>query len=722
MDLKKIFLVITFLVVSIGIFGMKASIAKAITIEELLAQIAKLRAQIAQLQQQLAELQGKPAVWCHDFNVNLKIGDTGDEVYALQTALEKEGLFPPPGGIARAETQIPTFGEYTASAVVAFQEKYKDEILTPLKLTRGTGFVGKTTRAKLNKLYGCGVKPVLQKCADGTPYGQCSINKPKYCENGNLIDKCSLCGCTSGTICQKDICLKEKTYVEGIVLVNKKSKLTTFAKKLAEERKWYLLEVSSSNPYDIREEIIKVTNDNKVDYLLILGDDSEIPITNHDLLKQFLEKENVLRSPLGYYDANNVLDSIYYGNIDNDSFIELAVGRLPFNDPEIIESYFLNLNRNKDINNVTILRPPSPILGVLTEFIIKKSFLNYKVDHFITESLNANQISNYLKESDLFLIASHGAPDSFVFKDGIYHWLDLPDLSAHKPIFIASACNTAKEFGKEFIKKGGTAFIGYYTEAQPNENVFPIRPVNKGDSIGKSIKNIINKNIATIKWEKTGYFPMIYYLIGDPSIKINYPELNDMPKLNLELKKDKIIINIPPYEKELTSDGELRFFIDGNGSQLGSYYLYLPLDLYNTLMKQGYFFVDDPEFVKYALGALILIECNPNKPSQKYQCFDTSATVYDFKRFNIKVPYKYAATGGAGGQYFVFEIDKTYTIFNFYLEVEGQRHNLSRFSNYGIISGNEENFLLVDLAENDILNLLMDGGLFKEKRIILTLK
>ncbi|MEA3343797.1 MAG: C1 family peptidase [archaeon] len=37
-----------------------------------------------------------------------------------------------------------------------------------------------------------------QKCSDGTPYGQCSSTKPKYCDNGNLIDKPSECGCPTG--------------------------------------------------------------------------------------------------------------------------------------------------------------------------------------------------------------------------------------------------------------------------------------------------------------------------------------------------------------------------------------------------------------------------------------------------------------------------------------------------------------------------------------------
>ncbi len=51
-------------------------------------------------------------------------------------------------------------------------------------------------------------KPVVQKCTDGTLYSKCSTNKPKYCDNGNLIDKCSLCSCPSGTVCENNKCVK----------------------------------------------------------------------------------------------------------------------------------------------------------------------------------------------------------------------------------------------------------------------------------------------------------------------------------------------------------------------------------------------------------------------------------------------------------------------------------------------------------------------------------
>ena len=154
--LSKAILVIAFLVIFTGVF---APSAKAVTIEELQAQIAALLAQIAQLQQQLAALQGGTA-WCHTFNVNLRIGMSGTEVTALQTALQKEGLYGYPA--IESTDKSGYFDEYTASAVVAFQEKYASEILAPWGLAHGTGYVATTTRAKLNALYGCGVvKPSI---------------------------------------------------------------------------------------------------------------------------------------------------------------------------------------------------------------------------------------------------------------------------------------------------------------------------------------------------------------------------------------------------------------------------------------------------------------------------------------------------------------------------------------------------------------------------------
>jgi len=60
-------------------------------------------------------------------------------------------------------------------------------------------------------------KPVIQKCADGTLYGQCSTNKPKYCDNGNLVDNSSKCGCSIGYEVSDNLCVSKncKTIYEG---------------------------------------------------------------------------------------------------------------------------------------------------------------------------------------------------------------------------------------------------------------------------------------------------------------------------------------------------------------------------------------------------------------------------------------------------------------------------------------------------------------------------
>ncbi len=130
---------------------------KAITIDELKAQIANLQLRISQLITQLAQLQGNGATaWCHNFTANLGVGSRGEEVQNLLAALHRSDVWNGESG-CQGDGHGPciTFDEGVASAVVAFQEKYKSEVLTPYGLKRGTGFVGKSTRAKLNKLYGC---------------------------------------------------------------------------------------------------------------------------------------------------------------------------------------------------------------------------------------------------------------------------------------------------------------------------------------------------------------------------------------------------------------------------------------------------------------------------------------------------------------------------------------------------------------------------------------
>lgn len=118
------------------------------TAAKLEERIAALQAQIALLQKQLAAM-GGTVNSCTQITKNLFIGMENDaEVECLQEFLKAQGVF--------SVQPTGTFGIITKTAVIDFQEKYAAEVLAPLGLTSGTGYVGSYTRSKINLMLAAG--------------------------------------------------------------------------------------------------------------------------------------------------------------------------------------------------------------------------------------------------------------------------------------------------------------------------------------------------------------------------------------------------------------------------------------------------------------------------------------------------------------------------------------------------------------------------------------
>lgn len=130
--------------------------------EELLAKIRELEGLLASLRSRLASLTGGDNVGegddaevdgevdlngCVGFSTDLRKGMRREKVTCLQEFLKSRGEDIYPEGLVTGY-----FGPLTERAVIRFQERHKEDVLGPWDLEKGTGFVGETTRNKINEL------------------------------------------------------------------------------------------------------------------------------------------------------------------------------------------------------------------------------------------------------------------------------------------------------------------------------------------------------------------------------------------------------------------------------------------------------------------------------------------------------------------------------------------------------------------------------------------
>lgn len=115
------------------------------TITGLLNQIENLKKQITDIKEKLALINNnKTCQILNDLYFGLK---NNSEVSCLQNFLKDQGNTIYSEGLITGNFLMLTNG-----AVIRFQEKYSDEILKPLGLIKGTGYVGEKTKNMINEL------------------------------------------------------------------------------------------------------------------------------------------------------------------------------------------------------------------------------------------------------------------------------------------------------------------------------------------------------------------------------------------------------------------------------------------------------------------------------------------------------------------------------------------------------------------------------------------
>lgn len=127
----------------------------------------------------------------YTFSRDLSLGDTGEDVRALQTSLNADSrtrVAETGPGSPGNETDF--FGDKTQSAVIRYQNLYADEILRPLGIAAGTGYVGAATRQHLGGIGGvtaAGQNDRSQAIADfDTALARLSHSDAGRVSNGNI--------------------------------------------------------------------------------------------------------------------------------------------------------------------------------------------------------------------------------------------------------------------------------------------------------------------------------------------------------------------------------------------------------------------------------------------------------------------------------------------------------------------------------------------------------
>ncbi|PJB99532.1 MAG: hypothetical protein CO077_01215 [Candidatus Nealsonbacteria bacterium CG_4_9_14_0_8_um_filter_35_12] len=393
---------------------------------------------------------------------------------------------------------------------------------------------------------------VQQKCVDGTLYGQCSINKPKYCEGGNLINKCSICGCLSGQQCQgNENCIIP---VEKIVAVFVD---TNTYNSLRSEVDQYLFDVNNdlnlnaqlfvenfTTPQQVRSELLRLKDKNLAGSVLI----GNIPIPYFESSKPFVGGDNIIPSDWYYM----LLERTDFVDEDNNGMFEWEKfqgkfaekesqklywsGRIKLynNDLNLLKSYF-NRNHLYRINQIKTEKslivyspniqsgPSGATLEIYTQNIkdsFSRSGLYNKDQISVVVGISRDSfLSELSKEYESASINAHGDAFSQEIGEGV----SSKDIARIKPkpyFYYLLSCSNA-DFSKENYLAGHYLFDGnglvVFGNTDPamvgaDESHFYMEYLSQEETFGE----------AFVKKQSWVSLPIQEVITGDPTLRMRF--------------------------------------------------------------------------------------------------------------------------------------------------------------------------------------------------------
>jgi len=438
-------------------------------------------------------------------------------------------------------------------------------------------------------------KPPIQKCVDGTPYGQCSVNKPKYCEGGKLIDKASFCGCPSDSKISDNHCIIEAPRLNpksGLIVIRRGANGVNYAKEIASKRGWDILIVDTSDYKQIKKEISNFYNQKKFDYLFLIGTIEEIPYAVHDGRR--------------WYAA-----PMLYGDVNDDRFIELAVGVLPFSSEAELKKYFTNLNPKGSF--ITLEHYSHHAVDAWMEYTYGRCLASANINIRTFKLSPPLSLANHYRESAVIFLKNAGTADA-VYSAGMppdpHSYIPVLHICSfdknfngelltaegeffcdgkeieyltNRPIIFHNACSNAQKLGKQLVKNGAAAFFGAYQVG--GFNIFHMQSeFLTGKSIGEAMKNVYNANVIDFTLmriegleraihsirglntfdlaagEELPYSTRFdFTLYGDPTLRLPPPLQKLNTNIAVEQRTDRIVIEVNspkifPSDADVKSD------------------------------------------------------------------------------------------------------------------------------------------------------------------------